>query len=45
MRPGAPILVREGLTTDAAGVPLLYIRRHGRADRVRYVVDYDNPSG
>ena len=44
VKPGAPILVREGLTADANGVPLLYVRRHGRADRVRYVLDYDNRS-
>ncbi len=42
VRPGAPVLVREGLTTDIDGVPLLFVRRHARADRVRYVVDYDN---
>jgi DNA-binding GntR family transcriptional regulator len=42
VRPGAPILVREGLTADADRVPILYVRRHARADRVRYVVDYDN---
>jgi len=41
VRPGAPVLVREGLTTDADDVPLLYVRRHARADRVRYVVDYN----
>jgi GntR family transcriptional regulator len=40
-RPGAPVLVREGLTTDASGVPVLFARRSARADRVRYVVDYD----
>ena len=40
VRPGAPVLVREGLTADRDGVPLLFIRRHARADRVRYVVDY-----
>jgi len=32
--------VRDGLTADAHRVPLLYVRRHARADRVRYVVDY-----
>ena len=44
MRPGAPVLVREGLTADKDGVPLLFVRRHARADRVRYVVDYAVPS-
>ena len=40
VRPGAPVLVREGLTADREGVPLLFVRRHARADRVRYVVSY-----
>ena len=44
IRPGAPVLVREGLTADKGGVPLLYVRRHARADLVRYVIDYTAPS-
>lgn len=40
IRPGSPILVRDGLTADAARTPLLYVRRHARADLVRYVIDY-----
>ena len=44
IRPGAPVIVREGLTTDASRVPILYVRRFARGDRVRYVVDYDNVS-
>lgn len=44
MRPGAPVLVREGLTADRDGVPLLYVRRLARADLVRYVVDYGTPA-
>jgi GntR family transcriptional regulator len=43
VRPGAPVLVREGLTHDAAGRPLLYVRRHARGDRVRYVLAYSDP--
>jgi DNA-binding GntR family transcriptional regulator len=42
VRPGAAVIVREGLTCDAKRVPILYVRRFGRGDRVRYVVDYDN---
>jgi DNA-binding GntR family transcriptional regulator len=40
--PGSAILVREGITADADRVPLMYVRRHARADRVQYVVDYEN---
>jgi GntR family transcriptional regulator len=42
VRPGAPVLVREGMTADVDRVPIMFVRRHARADRVRYVVDYDN---
>jgi len=45
IRTGSPILVRDGLTADAQRVPLLYVRRHARADRVRYVVDYRATDG
>jgi len=44
MRSGAPVLVREGLTADSDGVPLLHVRRLARADLVRYVVDYVTPA-
>ena len=40
IRPGAPVLVREGLTADEAGRPVLRVRRRARADRVRYRLDY-----
>jgi GntR family phosphonate transport system transcriptional regulator len=40
IKAGSPVLIREGLTSDVEGVALLYARRHARADRVRYVVDY-----
>ena len=43
VRPGSPLLVREGLTADASGRPLVRVRRRARADRVRYVLDYDAP--
>src|SRR3954462_6400569 len=36
IRPGAPVLVREGLTADEDGRPVLRVRRRARADRVRY---------
>jgi GntR family transcriptional regulator len=45
VRPGSAVLVREGLTSDIDGVPLLYVRRHARADRVRYVFDYEGDVG
>jgi DNA-binding GntR family transcriptional regulator len=44
IRPGAPVLVREGLTADKDGIPLLYVRRLARADLVRYVIDYETPA-
>jgi DNA-binding GntR family transcriptional regulator len=40
IRPGAPVLVREGLTADEDGRPVLLVRRRARADRVRYRIDY-----
>ena len=40
IRPGAPVLVREGLTADEDGRPVLLTRRRARADRVRYRIDY-----
>ncbi len=41
VRPGAPVLVHESLTAGSDGLPLLFVRRHARSDRVRYVVDYE----
>jgi len=41
IRAGSAILVREGVTADADRVPLIYLRRHARADRVQYVIDYE----
>ena len=41
IRPGAPILLREGLTTDLDRVPVLFVCRHARGDRVSYVLNYD----
>ena len=40
VRAGAPVLVREGLTADEDGRPVLRVRRRARADRVRYRIDY-----
>lgn len=40
VRPGAPVIVREGLNTDVNRSPILFVRRHARGDRVRYVIDY-----
>ena len=44
IRPCAPVLVREGLTADGAGRPVLWVRRRARHDRVRYVLVYDGPA-
>jgi GntR family transcriptional regulator, phosphonate transport system regulatory protein len=44
-RVGAPVLVREGLTADEHGTPVLRVRRCARGDRVRYVVQYDQDTG
>lgn len=38
---GTAVVVREGLTADAAGKPVLWVRRRARFDRVRYVLRYD----
>ncbi len=40
IRPGAPVLVREGLTADENGKPVLRVRRRARGDRVRYILNY-----
>lgn len=41
VRPGSPLVVREGLTDNAeTGRPALWIRRRARPDRVRYVLEY-----
>lgn len=40
VRIGAPVLVREGLTADEDGTPVLRVRRCARGDRVRYVLEY-----
>jgi GntR family transcriptional regulator len=45
VKPGSPLLVREGLTADAVtGKAVLWIRRRARPDRVRYVLDYETPA-
>ena len=41
VRVGSPILVREGLTASADGLPILHVRRRARMDRVSYVLRYD----
>jgi GntR family transcriptional regulator len=40
VKPGSPVLVREGLTGDSLGKPVLWVRRRARFDRVRYVLHY-----
>lgn len=43
VRPGSPILVRDGLTANAQGEPVLRVCRRARMDRVSYVLQYDQP--
>jgi GntR family transcriptional regulator len=42
VKPGSPVVVREGLTADGEGKPVLWVRRRARFDRVRYVLHYDS---
>lgn len=39
-RPGAPLVVRDGVSVDSEGVPLYYVRRRIRAERAAYVLRY-----
>jgi GntR family transcriptional regulator len=39
-RPGAPLIVRDGVSIDADDVPVYYVRRRIRAERASYVVHY-----
>ena len=41
VRLGSPILVRDGLTADRTGAPVLRVSRRSRMDRVSYVLRYD----
>ena len=41
VRAGSPVLVRDGLTADADGNPVLRVCRRARMDRVSYVLRYD----
>ncbi len=41
VRAGSPILVRDGLTANSAGVPVLRVCRRARMDRVSYTLRYD----
>lgn len=40
VRAGSPILVRDGLTADETGAPVLRVTRRARMDRVSYVLRY-----
>jgi GntR family transcriptional regulator len=42
IRAGSPILVRDGLTANAAGEPVLRVCRRARMDRVSYLLTYDS---
>ncbi len=42
VRVGAPILVRDGLTADPSGTPVLRVRRRNRMDRVSYLLRFDH---
>lgn len=42
VRAGSPILVRDGLTADETGAPVLRVTRRARMDRVSYVLRYDD---
>ncbi len=39
-RPGAPLIVRDGVSVDQDGVPVFYVRRRIRAELAAYVVHY-----
>ena len=41
IRAGTPLLVREGLTADQDGNPVLRVMRRARMDRVSYLIRYD----
>ena len=41
VRVGSPILVRDGLTADETGAPVMRVSRRSRMDRVSYVLRYD----
>jgi GntR family transcriptional regulator len=38
VRAGSPLILREGLTSDASGRPMVRVSRRARPDRVRYVL-------
>lgn len=42
VRPGSPVLIREGLTADAFGTPVMRVCRRARMDRVSYVLRYED---
>jgi len=42
VRAGSPILVREGLTANSAGQPVLRVSRRARMDRVSYILQYNS---
>lgn len=41
VHPGAPLLVREGVTVDRFGTPILRSRRRVRGDRISYIMRFE----
>jgi DNA-binding GntR family transcriptional regulator len=39
--PGSPVMLREGLNVDEAGVPTLFLTRRMRGDRIKYILRYN----
>ena len=42
---GHPLLVRDGVSVDAAGVPVYYLRRRYSGDRVKFVLRFSESGG
>jgi DNA-binding GntR family transcriptional regulator len=39
--PGSPLILREGVNVDEAGIPVVFLSRRMRGDRFKYVLRYD----
>jgi GntR family transcriptional regulator len=40
---GHPLLVRDGVSVDGAGVPVYYLRRRYPGERVKFILRYRDP--